>query len=99
MENNEFKKVCIKNRTSYYFDDIIKLEDIDIYNFLIDEKSHENIFIYGISYKTLIGSKRLRVKFDDIDGFVRIYDGTRHLTLFGSEEHDAIYGRIRYVIS
>ena len=24
MENNEFKKVCIKNRTCYYFDEIIK---------------------------------------------------------------------------
>ena len=27
----------------YYFDDIIKLEDFDIYNILADEKSHENI--------------------------------------------------------
>ena len=27
----------------YYFDDIIKLEDFDIYNILTDEKSHENI--------------------------------------------------------
>ena len=27
MENNEFKNVRIKNRTCYYFDDIIKLED------------------------------------------------------------------------
>ena len=26
MENVELKKVCIKNRTSYYFDDIIRLE-------------------------------------------------------------------------
>ena len=25
MENNEFLKVRIKNRTCYYFDDIIKL--------------------------------------------------------------------------
>ena len=24
MENNEFQKVCIKNRTCYYFGDIIK---------------------------------------------------------------------------
>ena len=24
MENNEFKKVCIKNCTCYYFDDVIK---------------------------------------------------------------------------
>ena len=27
MENNEFKKVCIKNHTCYYFNDIIKFED------------------------------------------------------------------------
>ena len=36
MENNEFKEVRIKNRTCHYFDDIIKLEDLD--NILIDEK-------------------------------------------------------------
>ena len=28
MENNEIKKVHIKNRMCYYFDDIIKLEDL-----------------------------------------------------------------------
>ena len=38
MENNEFKKLLIKNRTGYYFDDIIKLEGFDIDNFLIDQK-------------------------------------------------------------
>ena len=54
MENNEVKKFYIKNRTCYHFDDRIELEDFDIYNVLIDQKSHENIFIYGISYKTLI---------------------------------------------
>ena len=48
MENNEFKKFRIKNRTCYYFDNIIKLEDFDIDNISIDEKSHKNILIYGI---------------------------------------------------
>ena len=38
MENNEFKKVCIKNRTGYYFDEKITLEEFDTYNILIDEK-------------------------------------------------------------
>ena len=56
MENNEFRKVRTKNRTCYYFDDIIKLEDFDLDNILIDEKSYEDILIYGISYKTLINS-------------------------------------------
>ena len=38
MENNEFIKVLMENCTCYYFDDIIKLEDFDFDNILIDEK-------------------------------------------------------------
>ena len=76
MENDEIKNVRIKNRTCYYFDGIIKLEDFDLDNILIDEKSHENILIYNISHKTLIDPKPLRSRFDKIDGFIRIYDGT-----------------------
>ena len=82
MENNELKKVPIKNRASYYFDDIIKLKDFDLDNILIDKKSYENILIYDIPYKTLIGSKPLLVRFDKTDGIIRIYDRTRYLTLF-----------------
>ena len=50
MENNELKKACIKNRTCYYFDDITILQDFN-FDILTDEKSHENILIYDISYK------------------------------------------------
>ena len=62
MENNEFKKVCMKNRKCYYFDDILKLKDFDIDNILIDEKSYENILIYEITYKTLIDLNPLRIR-------------------------------------
>ena len=72
MENNELKKVRIKHCTCCYFDDIIKLEDFDFDNILIDEKSYKNILIYDISYKTLIGSKPLHIRFDKIDGFIGI---------------------------
>ena len=48
MENNEFKKIRINNCKCYCFDDIIKLEDFDIDDILIDEKSHENILIYEL---------------------------------------------------
>ena len=40
MRKNEFKKVSIKNCTCYYFNDMIKLEDFDLDNILIDEKLH-----------------------------------------------------------
>ena len=99
MENNENKKVCIENYTFYYFDDIIKLEDFHLDNILINEKLHKNSLVYNISYKTLIGWKPLRNRFDKINGFIRIYDGTRYLTLFGSEKYHAIYDKIRYLIS
>ena len=33
-----------------------------------------------------------------IDGFIRISDGTRYLTLIGSEKYDIIYYRIRYLV-
>ena len=48
MENNQFKLVCIKNSTCYYFDDIIKLENFDLDNILIGEKPYEKILIYEI---------------------------------------------------
>ena len=99
MENNELKKVRIKNRTFFYFDDIIKLEGFDLDNILTDEKSHENILIYDISYKILIGSKPLQIRFDKIDGIIRIYDESRNLTLFGTKKYDTIYDKIRYLIS
>ena len=97
MENDEFKKVGINNRKCYYFNDIIKLEDFDIVNILIDKKSYENMLIYDISYKTLIDPKPLRIRFDKIDGFIRVYDGARYLTFFGSEKYDAVSDRIRYL--
>ena len=99
IENNEFLKVRIKNLKCCYFNDIIKLEDFDFNNILIDEKSHENILNCDISYITFIVPKLLRIRFDKIDGFIRNYDGTRYLTLLGSEKYDAIYNRIKYLLS
>ena len=51
MENNEMKKICIKNPMCYFWVDIIIFEDFDFDYILIVEKSHENILIYDISYK------------------------------------------------
>ena len=39
MEKNELKKVSVKSRTSQYFEEKAKLEDFDLDNILLDEKS------------------------------------------------------------
>ena len=73
------------------------MEDFDPFSILIDTKSHENILVYNISYKSLIDSMPLRIRFDKIDGFIRVFDGPRYLALFGSEKHDSICNSIRYI--
>ena len=84
---------------SYYFDDIIKIEDFDLDNISIDEKSYEKILVYNISYKNLIAAKPLCTRFDKVGGFIRLYDGNRYLVLFENEKYDSIYNKIRYLIS
>ena len=48
MESDELKENDLKNRTCYYFDNIFKIEDFDIYNVLIHQKSYKNILVYNI---------------------------------------------------
>ena len=91
--NNVLKEIEIKNRTCYYFDDIIEIENSDPDNISIGEKSHENILVFNISYKTSVDCKPLHIRFDN--GFIRVYDGTRYLVLFGRKKYDSIYNRIR----
>ena len=79
-------------------DVVIKIEDFDFDNIFLDEKSHKNILVYDISYETLIRAKSLRIRLDKVNRFIRVYNGTRYLVIFGGEKCDFIYNRIRYVI-
>ena len=97
---DELKEIDIKNRTCYYFDDIITNRVIYSVDILLDEKIYENISVYNISYKTLTGPKPLRIRFDKIDGFIIILDGkTKHLVLFDYGLFHEICDRIKYLIS
>ena len=57
---DELKEIDIKDRTCYYFDDIMWVRDIDFSDVLLTEKSYkayENISIHDISYKISMGAK------------------------------------------
>ena len=79
MENNDkLKETNIKNRTCYYFHDIIKIEYFEINNILLDNKSYGIILII-IKYHNLVQNfdcgKPLRISFDKEDGFIRVRIG------------------------
>ena len=48
--NNNVKDVNIKNRSYYFFNEIINIENCDPHNIKIDEKSYKNVLIYYIGY-------------------------------------------------
>ena len=72
MESNELKDIDIKNGTCYCFNDIIKIEDFDFDNILIDEKSLNRIRIRylinqkdGITY--VFSHNYAKIKIDSYD--------------------------------
>ena len=44
--------------------------------------------VYNISYKILFVAKPMRIRPDKVDGFIRVYYGTRYLVLFGTKKYD-----------
>ena len=61
--SNKVKDIDTKNRTYYFFNDIINIENFDLNNIKIDERSYKNILIYYIGCVTI---KKLK--------YVKIYD-------------------------
>ena len=50
------------------------------------------------SYKTLTDAKPLCIRFNKMDGLIRVYDENRYLVLLGSEKYYFIYNKIRHLI-
>ena len=55
------KERNIKNRTYYFFDDIINIKDFDLSLLKIDKKSFKNIVIYYIRYITIKDSDFVKI--------------------------------------
>ena len=49
----EVKQIDIKNRTYYFYNDIINLKKFEPNMLKIDKKSYKNIAIYNIGYITI----------------------------------------------
>ena len=100
--SNGLKEIDIRNCACCYFDDIMRVVDINLDNILLDEKSYrnsyENILIYDISYKYFMGEKPLCIRFSKGDEFIEVFDGTRYLEFLDPGWCDAISNRARYFI-
>ena len=55
------KEINIKNRTYYFFDDIINIKDFDSNPLKIDKKLYKNIDIYYIGYIKMKDSDYVKI--------------------------------------
>ena len=72
------KEINIKNRTYYFFDAMINIEDFDSNLLKMDKKSHKSIDIYYIGYMTMKDFDYVKINsvnplyliIDKVDGYI-----------------------------
>ena len=107
--SNKVKDIDIKNRTQYFFNDIINIKSFDPDKIKIDEKSYKNILIYYFEYATIKVSEyvnRIYLIFNKANGYFEKISGNKYLTLVPTNEskekikkYEELWSKIRYLIS
>ena len=90
--SNKVKDINIKNRTYYFFNDIIIIVILDFNDIKIDKTSYKNILIYFIGYvtikkyiKTYSGNLLLLI-FGKVNGYFEEINGNKYLILVPTNE-------------
>ena len=82
------KEINIKNRTYYFYNDIIDIETFDSNMLKLDKKSYKDLDIYNIGYVTIknIGSgydvnslNPLYLRIDDASGYIEEVNEDKYL--------------------
>ena len=92
--SNKGKGIDVKNRTYYFFDDIINTKIFDPNNIEINEKSFENILIYYTGYVTIKDYKYLKINsvnplylfFSKVNEYFQEINKNKYLMLLSANE-------------
>ena len=107
----EIKQIDIKNRTYYFYNDIIDLKDFDARLLKIDKKSYKNIGIYNIGYITIkkiddcesiYSVNPLYLRVDHVNGYIEEKGVNKYLVFDSADEnkellkkYNDVFNRIR----
>ena len=92
----EVKEINIKNRTYYFFNDTINIEEFDSNLLKIDKKSYKNIGIYYIGYiktkniddyENIYSVNSLYLIIGKVDGFIEEKNGSKYLVFDSTDEN------------
>ena len=95
----EVKQIKIKNRTYYFYNDIINLKDFDSNLLKIDKKSYKNIDIYYIGYITIkkiddyesiYSVNPLYLRINHASGYIEEKNGNKYLIFDSVDENKEV---------
>ena len=96
----QVKEVNIKNRTYYFFNDMINTEVFDQNLLKIDKRSYKNIDIYCIGYITIkkivdyeniCSVNPLYLIIGDVDGHIEEQNGSKYLVFDSTNENRRVF--------
>ena len=97
------KQINIKNRTYYFYNDIIDLENFDSSLLKLDKKSNKDIGIYNIGYITIktIGDCKnissvspLYLRVDHVNGYIEEKGVNKYLIFDSTDENKDVLQNI-----
>ena len=83
----KIKDINIKNRSYYFYDDMVNIEDFDSNLLKIGKKSLKNIAIYYIGYITKKDKYKINsvdplyLLAHEVDGFIEEIEGSKYLNI------------------
>ena len=90
------KQINIKNRTYYFYRDIINIENFDLSMLKLDKKSYKDIGIYNIGYITIkkIGDCKninsvnpLYLRITHASGYIEEINGDKYIIFDSTDEN------------
>ena len=96
------KEINIKNRTYYFYNDIIDIKTFDSNNLKLDKKTYKNLDIYNIGYVTIkkIGDcynvnsvNPLYLRIDNASGNIEEKESNKYLIFDSADENKELLKR------
>ena len=92
------KKINIKNRIYYFFDDMINIKDFDPNLLKTDKKLYKNIDIYYTGYITVKDSDYVKIKsvnplyliISEVDGYMKEKNGSQYLVFVSVNKNNEV---------
>ena len=99
------KQMNIKNRTYYFYDDMINIKDFDPNLLKLDKKTSKDIAIYYIGYVTKKDEYRINsvnplyLLANRIDGFIEQKEGDKYLNIASTDRNSEVLKKYAEVSS